>query len=223
MSKHEQGKPSKPAGKTGPLTLGADGVYRKLVRFPEDKAERELMVARLFVNAANQSSIPMSPLRPISGLVQNSEDDLDFTIQTAIGPKLMELTEFAPLKRLKADYANAPRHFHPAQLAGYYLDLVEKKSLRQGGEDRILVTYRTHDRFMIAGPSLELARRGLKRRPPRFERVFLLHPHDQTGATLFEVYPKTPRSFFEEMSDEKLANLQYHQVNFGDAPVKTDP
>lgn len=36
-------------------------------------------------------------LKPFGAPVQNDENDLDFTVSTILGTKLMELAEFAPL------------------------------------------------------------------------------------------------------------------------------
>lgn len=202
----------KPVGRTGPIQITAEGLQRQLVSFPADKEARERMIADLFVGNVARFDAEIGPL---TNLVQNPEDDLDFTVQTGLGPKLLELAEFAPLSDLGVRYDNAPRQFSKVpELATLYHRLIMNKSAHQGGPDRWLLTYKTHDAFFVPPLVQELERRMLEANPPRFERVYFLSPHDATGATVFTIYPGRPHSFFTEMSNDRLAAMSLHRVDF---------
>ena len=80
-------KRRKPQGRTGLLILGPDAVTWRVVNFPSQKDERENLVARLFVEASAKCIRGESEtsLRPFNNLKQNSENDLDFSVQTGVG------------------------------------------------------------------------------------------------------------------------------------------
>jgi hypothetical protein len=70
------------------------------------------MIAHMFARAANIRILLESPeprYPPLGDPKQNSEDDLDFTILTGQGDKLMELTEFAPLQQHGPKFKDAPQ------------------------------------------------------------------------------------------------------------------
>jgi len=201
----------KPVGRTGPIEIGAEGISRRLVNFPAEKREREQMIAELFVGNAHRFP---DHLAPFSGLVPNDEDDLDFRVHSQEGEKYLELAEFAPLQELDVRYETAPRHFSIGQLATLLSGLVGRKSAHQGRPDCLLLTYKTHDAFLVPPPGIELARRMLNETPPNFSKVYFLSPHDRTGATIFEVFPGVPHSLFEDMSDAQLGAMSWQRFDF---------
>ncbi|MFZ1988536.1 MAG: hypothetical protein WAW96_02080 [Alphaproteobacteria bacterium] len=201
--------PKKPTGRTGPLKVGPQKVTRALVRFPNKKSELELMIARIFVDHPCKTD----SLSPFSGLKQNAEDDLDFSIETSEGRKWLELAEFAPLNEINASYASAPKQLSMAEYAKLYYQLIARKSRHQGGVNRLLLTYATHGSFFVSPPVQELVRRWLCREHPRFDRVYFLSPHCETTGTTFEVFPGRPHSMFKDMSDLQLSNLNLKVVD----------
>lgn len=201
----------KPVGTTGPIRLSREGVSRQLVEFPEGKREREAMIATLFVSNAGRFA---DPLAPFSQLVQLPEDNLDFSVQTQRGQMYLELAEFAPLSDLGVTYETAPRHLSIGDLADLLCRRIREKSVKQGRSDCLLVIYKTHARFLVPPPAIELVRRRLQPDRPKFHKVYFLSPHDQTGATVSEVFPGTPHSFFSRRSDAALASATWWRFDF---------
>ncbi|QGM46671.1 hypothetical protein [Methylocystis heyeri] len=211
--------PKKPSGQTGPISLGGNGPRRHLVKFPTDKAKLELMIAELFVNSR---VLPNNDLRYFSNLKPNPENDLDFTVDTGLGKKLLELAEFAPLDKFKTSYDRAPPYLTMSQFCDFYLELINKKSNHQGGRDRLLLTYKTHSAFFVSLPVIEVVRRQLSLSQPKFERVYFLSPHDETDASTWEVFPGRPHAMFEKISTEDMLKMQIEVMNFDDIPLATE-
>lgn len=206
MNKKPSRPPRKPTGTTGPFEIRADGIIHHPVQFPESKPAIEDMIARLFVK--NAGTMPIG-LAPFSDLVANKEYDLDFSIKCGDGQnRLLELAEFAPLQELGVSYNEAPRQMDVKEMANLTLGLIDKKSKRQGGTNRLLLLYKTHDAFFISPPVQELLRRLLHQKNPAFDAVYFLSPQDTEQATVFEIWPGKPHSFFENLSDEALSNLR---------------
>ena len=139
----------KPVGRCGPIRITPAGPVRELLQFPADKAERERMIADLFVL---NRAIPRGDDKfgPFANPRQNDENDLDFTIETRDGAKLLELAEFAPLAALKTSYQKAPRQLTMRDCAQLFFEVIMKKSKHQGGANRLLLIYKTHDAFFFA-------------------------------------------------------------------------
>lgn len=205
MSDHR----AKPKGKSGPIKVdGGDAIW-EVIEFPDGKAERENWLAHLFVEAfdryvASQSEPSYAPF----GLPQqNDENDLDFTVATATGVKLMELAEFAPLREHGLRFENAPPFVEPSEKAALAHELIRMKSAHQGGPDRFLVLYATEHAFWLDPLSIERLRRALDRDRPRFDRVYWVSVHDLTSASVSEIYPGTPHHIVGNESDEQLDQM----------------
>jgi len=195
----------KPVGRCGPMKMSPAGPVREFLPFPADKAERERMIANLFVL---NRAIPKrdDQFGPFANPRQNGENDLDFTIDTNDGAKLLELAEFAPLAALKTSYEKAPRQLSVRNGARLFFELIMKKSEHQGGANRLLLIYKTHDAFFVSPPVQELVLRWLRKSNPRFDGIYYLSPHDSISATVFVIYPRNQPSMFVRMSDEELEN-----------------
>jgi len=171
-----------------------------VIAFPKKQAEREVLVASLFVKAFERWVAGQSEpsLAPFGEPVQNDENDLDFTVETALGAMRMELTEFAPLREHGPRFADAPASLEPSEKAELALELVGMKSAHQGGEGRFLVIYNTEYGFWLDPLTIERMRRVLKDAPPRFERVYYVSIHDLGNGSVSEIYPGTPHHIFGE-------------------------
>jgi hypothetical protein len=196
----------KPQGVSGAVGFGHEGGSFRPIEFPAGKAEREELIANLFAKAFDQwvagESTPS--LKPFSNLGQNQENDLDFTVTTSDGEKLMELVEFAPLDQHGPKFEDAPAEMSPRTKANLCSDVVQKKSDHQGGADRFLVIYATEHGFWLDAFTIEWMRRQLSANPPRFDRVYYISVHDLESASVSEIFPGTPHHWFGELSDEKL-------------------
>lgn len=228
----------KPQGESGAIKFGPVGVEWQVIPFPGSKPERELLIARLFVKSFDgYVAMESDPsLGPFTGLQQNAENDLDFTVQTAQGPKLMELAEFAPLHVHGPTFAHAPKALNPAEKAARALELIQSKSAHQGGADRFLLLYTTEHGFWLDPITIELLRRRLGATPPNFDRVYYLSPHDLDSGSTSELFPGTSHHFFGNLSDEQITNsrpclphpsdlieervVEWHgQVRYGGRPI----
>ncbi|AZV21996.1 MAG: hypothetical protein E5Y74_24320 [Mesorhizobium sp.] len=193
----KQGR-TKPQGASGPIKTGQDGAEWAVIPFPEDKAEREEMIARLFVKGfeiyVQMQSEPS--WAPFGKPKQNLENDIDFTVMTSQGEKLMELAEFAPLKSHGGTFANAPKKIDPKEKTELALSLIQEKSAHQGGKDRFLVIYATEQGFRIDPMTVERLRRILAIYPPNFERIYSASPIDLEYAAVSEIYPGKPHHFW---------------------------
>ena len=181
------------------------------------------MLAEMFVRAANNRIDLESPgprYAPFKDLVQNLEDDLDFTICTGQGKKLMDLTEFAPLKEHGPKHADAPRQLQPSAKKEFPLALVERKSNHQGAAGRFLVVYMTEERFWIDAATSELVRRALKSQPPKFDRVYSLTPLGQKSGVVEEIFPGCPKPAFEMLTTEQLRQMQANTVHPLNSPCR---
>jgi len=186
---------------------GPDGVGWDVIDFPKEKPVREAMIADLFVRGANeriQSESAGDKYTPFGVAQPNKENDLDFTIATAVGTKLMELAEFAPLQEFGRGFENAPRSLNPGVKCDSALGLVKDKSDHQGGKDRLLLLYHTEYGFFLDPMAIELMRRVLSEDHPRFERVYYVSPFMANVGVVTEIYPGTPHHIYRSWSDEQL-------------------
>jgi hypothetical protein len=185
---------AKPQGTSGPISTGSDGSSWKVIPFPDDKAERENLIAGLFVTGfSNWVATQSEPsLAPFGEPAQNEEDDIDFTIPTALGDMAMELAEFAPLQSYGPQFKDAPKSLEPKEKADRALELIAKKSGHQGGDGRFLVIYATEHGFWLDPITIERMRRALADAPPRFERVYWISVHDLEQSSVSEIYPGIP-------------------------------
>ncbi|MFC3326064.1 hypothetical protein [Mesorhizobium cantuariense] len=196
----------KPQGTSGPIVGGPDGIEWAKIRFPETKLEREWLVANLFFKGSARPIMEESKpsLTPFGMPHPNDENDIDFTIGTAEGTKLMELAEIAPLKTHGGIFENAPKRIAPKEKASIVYDLIRGKSDHQGAPGRFLVLYATEHAFKADVITIELVRRRLEKTPPKFDRVYALSIHGLDAASIWEVYPGKPHDFFRELSDDDL-------------------
>lgn len=199
---------SKPQGASGAVSFGST-IQWNIIPFPNQKDERERLIAELFIKAfEGWVAMESEPsLAPFGKLEQNPENDLDFTLQTAAGERRMELAEFAPLAAHGPTFESAPKELSPNEKARLAAELIRMKSQHQGGAGRILVLYVTEQGFWIDPITVETLRRDLAGDPPKFDRVYYVSPHDLESASVTEVHPGKPHHFFGDESDEGLAGI----------------
>jgi hypothetical protein len=190
----------KPQGKSGPFGGGPNGPTWFVIPFPEDKTERERLIANLFVKAFDRWVATQSEptLAPFGQPKQNEENDLDFTVETSVGPMQMELAEFAPLSDFGPRFADAPRSLHPREKAEHAIKLIDMKSAHQGGERRFLVIHATEHGFWLDPNTIERMRRAFQKSPPRFDRVYWISIHSLDEASVSEIFPGTPHHLFSD-------------------------
>jgi hypothetical protein len=177
-----------------------------VIEFPAQKAERERLIAQLFVGSfGHYVALESEPsLAPFGQPRQNEEDHLDFTVATAVGEKLMELAEFAPLRAHGPRFADAPLALDPKEKWQLAIELVQQKSDHQGGADRILVLYATEHAFWLDPMTIERMRRDLTKSAPRFDRIYYVSVHSLEQASVSEIYPGKPHHMFGGETDEEL-------------------
>ena len=197
----------KPQGMSGKFGIGAAGAEWHVIPFPETKAEREWLIAELFISGfKGWVAMESEPsLAPFEGLVQNDENDLDFTVETAGGGKLLELVEFAPLDDHGPTFSHAPKALSPNEKATLAAGLIRMKSEHQGGDGRLLLLYATEHAFKIAPFPVEILRRTLAAQQPNFDRVYYVSLHDLVSASVTEIYPGKPHHYGGDLTDEQLA------------------
>jgi hypothetical protein len=211
-SKKPRTPPAKPAGFKAAIGFGPNGPALYPATFPPDKADREVLIATLFVKGIDDWY--QDPLKPFSELVRNPEDDLDFTVRIGTGEtRQLELTEFAPLRYFQGKYENAPTQFPVGDSARMLLELIYDKSRRQGGLGHLLLIYTTDGAFFVPPPVQELVRRILARDPPRFDRIYFLSPTFGNSATIFTIYPRPPDDWLSDKSDAQLAAIRVSMLD----------
>ena len=168
------------------------------------------MIATMFVEHAGR--IPIG-LAPFSDLRPNDENDLDFTVATNDGDRLLELAEFAPLAELKAKYESAPKNIPRGQFFDLIHNLIMTKSAHQGGAGRLLLLYHTHARFYIDPIAIEAVRRRLNVENPNFDAIYSLSPSPGGQAMVWELWPGKPHPFHAERSDADLAAGYFELVD----------
>jgi hypothetical protein len=210
---------AKPKGQTGPIKLSDTGFKWEIIDFPAGERAREQMIAEIFVHVANNRIDLESPeprYAPFKDPKQNPENDIDFTILTGQGVKLMELTEFAPLKEHGPKHTDAPHQLQPSAKNELLHALVETKSNRQGAAGRFLVVYTTEEGFWIDAATSELVRRALKSQPPKFDRVYSLTLLGQKSGVVEEIFPGRTKPAFENITTEQLRQAQTNIVHPSD-------
>jgi hypothetical protein len=172
---------AKPTGINGPLKIGVDAdgmgaIEFEQVNFPSEKSDIERMVASAFVRCIGQMAGPGGETLQITDLVQNPEDDFDFTVTMPDGPAYLELMEAAPLH---GPYKKAPAHYKPYDYASQVLAQIGEKAANypSAGVRKIyLLVYITHWAFILSESTVNCLRHWLASLPSPFAGVFLYMP-----------------------------------------------
>lgn len=185
-------KRRKPTGRTGPISIGPNGLSRKLIQFPQSKADIELFIAKGFC-AGNSGMRPqIKRYGEFTDLQPQPENSLDFQVKTQKGRRWLELAEFAPLKDFAGRYENVSAQWPMDEMARLFMDLIQKKNGKNYGEGVILVIYKTHDTLFVPPPVIRNVHAKLADLQPTFESIYFLSPHDQEAASAWQVWPDDP-------------------------------
>lgn len=180
----------KPSGMTGPIRFGQGKIVREFVTFPDSKEELELQVAQAFCDGSGGMKEHLARYTEFTGLTQQKENSIDFSVQTPLGQRWLELAEFAPLENFSGRYQNIPQTWNTETMLACLLDLISAKNDKNYGDNVILVIYKTHETCLIPAPVLRLARpRLVSFSSLNFESIYYLSPLTVKDANVWEVWP----------------------------------
>lgn len=156
---------------------------------PNDKAAAEQAIIKIFSESLSKMASGTAPLDLLE-YRQNNEDNLDFQVATPDGIFEMELTEFAPLKALRARYENAPNSYRVGDLADLLFDcIISKDKYGQKGTKKMLLVYTAHFAFLPNLNVLELVRSKLSVVGHQFEKIIFFAPIDQGFGIVEPLFP----------------------------------
>jgi len=200
----------KPTGDIGSvILLGAEGPSKvEPFKFPDTKDEIEKKIAQLFLKLVEKSEIV--DLHGMT-LVQNQENDLDFTLAAEERKFLLELTEITPPGTMKGGYENLPFSHNIGEQAQKIIDLISVKAAKYDSlpEGIILLTYISDQRSLPSTSSEKIVRQYLNSTNKVFSFVFLLFPLMEDDGPLITLFPNDS----EPLSDEDLEALKITTVH----------
>lgn len=186
QSKRER---KKPRGTSGTLQIGPNSVVRVEKELPSGKHEIELHYAEMFCTD-NQGMRPhFKRFGRFDNLRAQEENDLDFTVDTDLGVKWLELAEFAPIKEV-GHYQDSSGFWNGSELAELFKKLVKKKNAKFYGGSVVLLVYATHDHFWVPPPIIRMMPSYLRNEGLTLEAVYMVSPH----GTVVEAWPGDPTS-----------------------------
>jgi hypothetical protein len=201
--------PRKPTGTSGPLHVTADGAEFLQLEFPKTKEDIEKFIVKAFV--ANSGSMPLQ----ISEYMQNRQNDFDFSVETAEGPKFLELMEIAPLENLHGSYDKAPSSYKPYDFAAYIHAKINGKSERYRGaaSSRIcLLVYATDWAFILSETVITLLQHWTAHQSHSFQYIFCFSPIDAGSGIANLIYP-TPKDFWKSFSPDAYRENVVHNLS----------
>lgn len=169
----------KPRGTALTLQIGPAGAVCVEKELPAGKPEIELHFAQMFCTD-NQGMRPhFKRFGRFDNLRAQEENDLDFTVETDLGLKWLELAEFAPIKEV-GHYKDSTGSWNAAELADLFKKLVKKKNGKLYGGSVILMVYATHDHFWVPPPIIRMMPSMLQGEGLTLEAVYMVSPHGTT-------------------------------------------
>jgi hypothetical protein len=193
---------AKPTGITGQikLTVGGDGsgsAEFQQLPFPADKSESEKLIAQGFVAAIATLPASQGQALKITDLVQNGENDFDFSLNVEGVPSYLELVEAAPLK---GPYEKAPGQYSVYVFAEQVLANIGGKASKYSGgnigKPLYLLVYVTHWTFIFSDSVIQCLRYWLGSIPSPFTGVFLYKPVTLNEGLTCWLHPAEPRPGF---------------------------
>ena len=201
--------PRKPTGTLGPIQVSADEAQFLQIEFPRTKEEIEEFIVKSFV----RSSESLSPR--ISSYAQNSQNDFDFSIETAEGRKFLELMEVAPLENLRGSYEKAPSSYRPYDFAQYIFSKINGKSERYRGaasSNICLLIYITDWAFTLSETVVTLLQYWAVQQPHSFQYIFCYSLLDAESGVTDLIYP-TPFDFWKEFNPDAYRENIVHNLS----------
>lgn len=212
-------KHRKPIGETGPLRVensaGSPLVSWEKIKFPEDKATQEMLIASAFLKELN--AIEPTPWQ----IRQLDENDFDFEITNGTETKYLELQEIIipPAKR-GTPYASKDQLIESGKFSKTILSSIGMKAGKYNQPVDLLV-YNTHWRFLPTDNVRRLVAHGLAQSAQPFSRVFMFSIIQEGVGILALVYPNP--QFIEGFDPRTVKDNRY--VNFDPAqaqPIKNE-
>lgn len=179
----------KPRGTALTLQVGPEGAVCVEKELPAGKPEIEQHFAEMFCTD-NQGMRPhFKRFGRFDNLLPQKENDLDFTVETDLGVKWLELAEFAPIQEV-GHYKESTGVWSGSEMAELFKKLVRKKNQKRYGGDVILMIYATHDHFWVPPPIIRMMPSMLQGEGLTLEAVYMVSPH----GTIVEAWPGDPDS-----------------------------
>lgn len=165
------------------------------LQFPKEKQQTEAMVASGFVACIETLPGPDGQLLKMSNLVQNDENDLDFSVTVNGVASYLELVEAAPLN---GPYEKAPSQYTVGAFAQQVLASIGDKAARYSGsrpgKPLYLLVYVTHWAFIFSDSVIQCLRYWLGMLPSPFTAIFLYKPVTPSDGASCWLYPAEPRA-----------------------------
>jgi hypothetical protein len=219
----------KPKGKKGTFKVSLDGAAAKggfePIVYPENKDDIEKFVVNLWLAETRKAG------GTVLNVIQNPEDDLDFTLKLPSGVIKLELVEL-----IYSDVGGNPYEadefwIESFELAEKIVALVDKKSEHYGGRQPTrpihLLLYITHWQFLPSEVAIRLAQHFLHLKKPIFENIFFLSPVRASNGSVRVLYPsKEPLEGRHptEFIDHRYLNLNpsKFEIVTSEAPRNTE-
>lgn len=199
----------KPTGVTGPVRISQEGASFRPVVFPKTKEEIEHFIVQGFVSNFCKEALS------ILSFEQNEQNDFDFTLQTNLGQKYLELMEIAPLEKIRGSYADAPSSYNAYEFAQTILAKILSKSSRYTGLKTppvMLLLYVTDWAFTLSETVNALLQYWLIKNKHAFQCVFAFKPRSENSGTVSILFP-TPPDFWAGFDPERARNTIVHNIS----------
>jgi hypothetical protein len=190
-------KPIKPTGEIGPVIISKDKTGFQPVEFPKNKEDIEKFIVNGFLKSAQQQKV--LHFETIS-YKQNELDDFDYSLETSIGSRYLELMEIAPLEHLQGKYGNAPSSYKLYEFAEFIYNKIMYKSIKYSSmvETKIiLLLYITHWNFNFDTTVIALLQYWTVVNRNNFDLIYLYVPCNSDFGRPHLIFP-TPLDYWKE-------------------------
>lgn len=189
-------------GRTGGIKVSTtpDGATLQQTdrRFSGQKDRDERRIAKAMSAAVNRH-LPFN--ERFRALVQNSENDIDFSSTVNGRRHFIELMEHAPLT---GPYPQGAQRRETYLEATWIADKAETKGKRQGpGLQRTLFVYATHETFVLSETAKAVTAAMLSKRSHGYKSIWYGH---YLGDETFITFQLFPRSDLETIDPEDFRN-----------------
>ena len=195
----------KPTGQLGKLEVNfgdKSSISFEAIDFPDQKEDIEaLFVERFFAQPLTHEYFPFE----ILDYEQNAERNLDFTLRTSQGNKLLELMEIAPLEHIQGSYDEASNSYNNAEFAISVHEKLMKKSdgYTSREESNIsLLLYPTDYRFALSDTAVAWLQYLTITQAHYFECIFYFFLLDNKSGVTNIRFP-TDSEYFADFDENK--------------------
>lgn len=138
----------KPTGTTGFIRIGPTGADYHQTIFPEAKENIEKFITVRFISNLNKQKSFLQ----IKNFIKNEENNFDFSLETSIGKKDLDLMEIAPKDLMKNGYSNIPNYYHDIEFGKKVWEKIMEKNEHYGNQQKnlFLLIYPTDFRFNLS-------------------------------------------------------------------------